>query len=70
MTHRIEAGLDSVDLGYLATALGIAGPWTPWFAWRPVPTREGLCWLRVVERRWHPPAPASVLNRWEYRRVE
>lgn len=52
------------------------GLWRPCFAWFPVCVKEGLAWMRVVERRWEEKAHLSVIHpddrgewegAWEYR---
>lgn len=28
--------------------------WHPWYAWRPIKTKDSLVWLEYVQRKWEP----------------
>ena len=49
---------------------GMYGRWHRWFAWYPVRTDEGWCWLRYVGRQFvvKPWLPHPLnMGFWEYR---
>ena len=47
-----------------------AREWHRWFAWHPVCTTAGYCWLEYVERRGEYIASYVDDWMWEYRAVE